>query len=106
MPWFILILAGLFEVVWASLLDETDGFTRWLPTAGFVLALAASMYLLSVAVQSIPVGVAYAVWVGVGAVGAYLVAVLIKGEPTNPAQALAVSALVMSIVAVKATATS
>lgn len=104
MPWITLIVAGLFEIVWASLLDETDGFTRWWPTLGFIVTLAASMYLLSVAAQSIPIGVAYATWVGIGAVGAYLVAVLVKGVETNPAQVLAVSALIASIVAVKLTA--
>lgn len=104
MAWFILIVAGLFEVVWASLLDQTKGFTRFVPTVGFLVALGISMYLLSVATRSIPVGTGYAVWVGIGAVGAFLVGVVIKGDDTNVGQVLAISALVASIIAVKLTA--
>lgn len=104
MAWLILIVAGLFEVVWASLLDQTKGFTRFVPTVGFLVALGISMYLLSVATRSIPVGTGYAVWVGIGAVGAFLVGVVIKGDDTNVGQVLAISALVASIIAVKLTA--
>lgn len=104
MAWIVLIIAGLFEVAWASLLDETKGFTRFVPTLGFLVTLAISMYLLSVATKTIPVGSGYAVWVGIGAVGAFLVGVLVKGDDTNPGQVIAIAALVASIVAVKLTA--
>lgn len=104
MAWIVLIVAGLFEVAWASLLSETKGFTRLWPTVTFVVTLGASMYLLSVAVQTIPIGTAYAVWVGIGAVGAFAVGVLLKNDPTSPAQVAAIGALVASIVAVKLTA--
>lgn len=67
MVWFVLLVAGLLEVVRASLLPATDGFTRLWPSVGFGAALAASMVLLSFAVREIPVGTAYAVWVGIGA---------------------------------------
>jgi quaternary ammonium compound-resistance protein SugE len=70
MPWVLLIIAGLLEVAWASLLPETNGLTRLLPTAGFVVALAGSMFLLAKATETIPIGTGYAVWVGIGAVGA------------------------------------
>ena len=103
MPWIVLIIAGLFEVVWASLLPATDGFTRWLPTAGFVASLGLSMYLLSVATRTIPIGTGYAVWVGIGALGAFIVGVVVKGDETNPAQVLAMGLLVAAIVAVKVT---
>ncbi|WP_341250831.1 multidrug efflux SMR transporter [Euzebya pacifica] len=103
MPWIVLVVAGLFEVVWASLLEETKGFTRLVPTVGFVLSLAVSMYLLSVATRTIPVGTGYAVWVGIGAVGAFVVGVAVKGEATNGPQVTAILALVASIVAVKLT---
>ena len=106
MAWIILIVAGAFEVAWASLLDETKGFTRLLPTAGFVVTLAASMYLLSVATKTIPIGTGYAVWVGIGAFGTFLVGVLVKGDATNVRQVLAIGALVASIIAVKATASA
>ena len=104
MAWFVLIIAGLFEVAWASLLDATKGFTRLWPTVGFLVTLAISMYLLSVATRTIPIGTGYAVWVGIGAVGAYLVGVFVKDDPTNVAQIAAIVALVGSIVAVKLTA--
>lgn len=104
MAWIVLIIAGLFEVAWASLLGETKGFTRPLPTAGFLVTLAISMYLLSVATRSIPVGTGYAVWVGIGAVGAFLVGVFIKGDQTSVGQVVAIAALVVSIIAVKLTA--
>lgn len=105
MPWLILIVAGLFEVAWATLLDATKGFTRLWPTVGFVTTLAISMYLLSVATRNIPIGTAYAVWVGIGAAGTFAVAVLVNDEPTSLAQVLAMTALVASIIAVKLTAT-
>lgn len=104
MAWIVLIVAGLFEVAWASLLDATKGFTRLWPTVGFLVTLAISMYLLSVATRTIPVGTGYAVWVGIGAVGAFLVGVFVKGDPTSPAQIVAIAALVASIIAVKLTA--
>ena len=104
MAWIVLVVAGAFEVLWASLLDRTNGFTRFWATAAFFAALAVSMYLLSVAVRSIPIGTAYAVWVGIGAVGAFLVSVLVERRPTSVGQLVAMTALVASIVAVKATA--
>ncbi len=104
MPWVILVVAGLFEVAWATLLGETKGFTRPVPTAGFVAALAISMFLLHLATRQIPIGTAYAVWVGIGAVGAYLVSTVVRGEATSLGQVLAMTALVASILAVKLTA--
>lgn len=104
MAWIVLVVAGLFEVAWVSLLDSTKGFTRPLPTTGFVVTLAMSMYLLNVATRTIPVGTGYAVWVGIGAVGAFLVGVVVKGDPTSPSQGAAIVALIASLVAVKLTA--
>lgn len=104
MAWVLLIVAGLFEVVWASLLPQTEGFRRLLPTLGFVVALGMSMALLAAAVRTLPVGTAYAVWVGIGAVGTVLVGVTVRHEATSPANLLALAGLVASIVAVKLTA--
>lgn len=104
MAWIVLIIAGLFEVVWASLLDSTKGFSRLWPTVGFLVTLGISMYLLSIATRTIPVGTGYAVWVGIGAVGAFLVGVFIKGDETSAGQVAAIVALVTSIVVVKLTA--
>ena len=67
MAWLVLIIAGLFEVAWASLLPATKGFTKVWPTVAFGAALAVSMYLLSIAARTLPIGTAYAVWVGIGA---------------------------------------
>ena len=86
------------------MLESTKGFTRLWPTLGFLVTLTISMYLLSVATRSIPVGTGYAVWVGIGAVGAFLVGVFIKGVDTNVGQVAAIIALVASIIAVKLTA--
>jgi quaternary ammonium compound-resistance protein SugE len=102
--WLLLVVAGLFEVVWASLLAETRGFSRLWPTIGFIAALAVSMMLLAVAVRTLPVGTAYAIWVGIGAIGTAIVGVTLRDEATSPANLLALSGLVMAIVAVKLTA--
>lgn len=104
MAWLLLLVAGLFEVVWASLLPETDGFRRPLPTLGFVVALVVSMVLLAAAVRTIPVGTAYAVWVGIGAVGTVLVGITLRHQATSPANLAAMAGLVVAIVAVKLTA--
>lgn len=103
MAWLALIVAGLFEVAWATFLGTSRGFTRPGPTAAFLVTLAISMALLSVATRTIPIGTGYAVWVGIGAVGAFAVG-LTRGEATSPAQLVAMAALVVALVAVKATA--
>lgn len=105
MAWIVLVVAGLFEVAWATLLERSQGLTRPGPTAGFVVTLAVSMWLLATATRVIPLGTAHAVWVGIGAAGTFAVAVVWRGQHTNPAQVAAMVALVAAIVAVKMTAT-
>ncbi|MCC6238428.1 MAG: multidrug efflux SMR transporter [Dehalococcoidia bacterium] len=83
MSWFLLVVAGLLEVVWAALLPATAGLTRPLPTTAFAIALAGSMFLLARAADAIPLGTAYAVWVGIGAVGASLVGMVLHGDPAT-----------------------
>ena len=83
MNWAILVLAGLFEIGWAIGLKYTEGFTRLWPTVGTVLAMAISLGLLGIAMKSLPVGTAYAVWVGVGAVGTAILGIVLLGEPAN-----------------------
>ena len=102
MPWILLIAAGLLEVGWASVLPSTHGFTRPWPTALFIALLAGSMALLARATQSIPVGTAYAVWVGIGAVGAALVGIVGRGESTGTARLAFLGLLVVAIVGLKA----
>lgn len=104
MDWIILIIAGLFEVAWASLLPATKSFSRLVPSVLFVVTLAISMYLLSIATRTIPIGTAYAVWVGVGAVGTFVVALLTGAQDTNLPQMIAVGVLILAIVAVRLTA--
>lgn len=104
MAWFLLVIAGLLEVAWASVMPTTNGLTRFVPTVVFVVLLAASMVMLSVATRTIPLGTAYAVWVGIGAVGAALVGMVVHGDPATPARVVFLSLLVLSIVGLKATA--
>jgi quaternary ammonium compound-resistance protein SugE len=77
MNWLILVTAGLFEIAWAIGLKYTDGFTRLWPTVGTVLSMLISLGLLGIAMKSLPVGTAYAVWVGVGAVGTAILGILL-----------------------------
>src|SRR3546814_909006 len=84
--WILLVVAGLLEVAWASVLPATDGLTKPAPTAAFVALLALSMGLLARASQTIPVGTAYGVWVGIGAVGAAAVGIVLHGDPATPAR--------------------
>lgn len=101
MAWRVLSLAGLLEVAWASLLPSTHGLSRPLPTAGFLAALAGSMFLLARATQTIPLGTAYVLWVGIGAVGAALVGLAFHGDPATPARLVFLTLLVVSIVGLK-----
>lgn len=103
MAWLLLVIAGLLEVAWASVMPSTNGLTRPLPTAGFVLLLAASMLTLSMATRTIPLGTAYGVWVGIGAVGAAVVGILRHGDPVSPARLLFLSLLVAAIIGLKVT---
>ncbi|HRE00237.1 MAG TPA: multidrug efflux SMR transporter, partial [Ilumatobacteraceae bacterium] len=86
MSWLLLIIAGLLEVGWASVLPAAEGFTRPMPTVAFLVLLVASMFLLAKASEQIPLGTAYAVWVGVGAVGAALVGIVVRHEPATAAR--------------------
>lgn len=80
MAWIILFCAGLLEIAWAVGLKYTDGFTRLWPTVGTVLAMAASMILLGLAVRSLPIGTAYAVWTGIGTAGTVILGIVLLGE--------------------------
>ncbi len=101
MNWLILVLAGLFEIGWAIGLKYTDGFTRLWPTVGTVLAMGISMGLLGIAMKSLPVGTAYAVWVGVGAVGTAILGIVLLGEPANPGRLLGLGLILAGIITLK-----
>ncbi len=96
--WVLLVIAGLLEVVWAIGLKYTQGFTRLWPTLGTVAAMVASFLLLAQALKTIPVGTGYAVWTGVGAVGAALVGMLYLGEPRHAARIVCLLLIVAGIV--------
>jgi quaternary ammonium compound-resistance protein SugE len=101
MAWIILLVAGLFEVGWAIGLKYTDGFTRLWPTVATAASMFVSVTLLGIAVKTLPVGSAYAVWVGVGAVGTVLLGILLFDEPLNAARMISVALIVAGIVGVK-----
>ncbi len=101
MPWIILVLAGLFEIGWAIGLKYTDGFTRLWPSVGTVMAMAISLGLLGVAMKSLPVGTAYAVWVGVGAVGTAILGIVLLDEPANAGRIFSLLLIVAGIVGLK-----
>lgn len=101
MPWIILLLAGILEIGWAIGLKYTEGFTRLWPTLGTVTAMVISMALLGVAMKSLPVGTAYAVWVGVGAVGTAILGMVLLGEPANPGRLVSLGLIVLGIIGLK-----
>ena len=101
MAWIILVVAGLFEVGWAIGLKYTEGFTRLWPSVWTVLAMAVSLWLLGIAVRSLPVGTAYSVWVGVGAVGTVGLGIVLLGEPAGAARLLSVGLIIAGIIGLK-----
>jgi quaternary ammonium compound-resistance protein SugE len=103
MNWFILLIAGVFEVAWAVGLKYTGGFTRLWPTIGSLLAMVISLGLLGLALKSLPVGTAYAIWVGVGAAGTALAGMLLFGEPMSVARLASLALLLAGIVGLKLT---
>ena len=104
MSWLMLVVAGLLEVVWAVGLKYTQGFTRLVPSVVTVVALVASVGLLALAARTLPIGTAYAVWVGIGATGAAIAGIFLFGEPTPPARLFFLALLVGSLVGLKLTA--
>lgn len=101
MAWLLLVVAGLLEVGWAIGLKYTDGFTRPLPTAATLAAMAASVGLLGVAMKTLPVGTAYAVWVGVGAVGTAALGMVLFHEPATVGRLVSLGLIVAGIVGLK-----
>lgn len=101
MAWLLLFVAGLLEVGWAIGLKYTEGFTRPLPSVLTLAAMAASVLLLGVAMKSLPVGTAYAVWVGVGAVGTAALGIVLFGEPATAGRLVSLGLIVAGIVGLK-----
>ncbi|GBF06833.1 small multidrug resistance protein [Deinococcus aerius] len=103
MAWFLLVIAGLLEVGWAIGLKYTQGFTRPLPTALTLLSMVASMGLLGLAAKTLPIGTAYGVWVGIGAVGAAILGIVLFREPVTAARIVFLVLMIVAIVGLKAT---
>jgi len=99
--WLLLFLAGLLEVAWAVGLKYTDGFTRPWPTAATIVAMIGSVVLLALAVRTLPLGTAYAVWTGIGTAGAVLLGVVLFNEPATLARLFFVGLIVAGIVGLK-----
>jgi quaternary ammonium compound-resistance protein SugE len=101
MAWIILVIAGLFETGWAIGLKYTEGFTRLWPTIWTILAMIVSLWLLGIAMKSLPVGTAYSIWVGVGAVGTVILGIILLGEPANAGRLISITFIIAGIIGLK-----
>jgi quaternary ammonium compound-resistance protein SugE len=101
MAWVLLVAAGIFEIGWAVGLKYTAGFTRFWPTAATIIAMVVSIGLLGMAVRTLPIGTAYAIWTGIGTVGTVLIGILVLGEPVTLIRLTCVLLIVMGTVGLK-----
>jgi quaternary ammonium compound-resistance protein SugE len=99
--WLYLFVAGLLEVVWATTMKQSEGFTRLTPSLITLIAMLASFSLLALAMRSLPLGTAYAIWTGIGALGAFLVGILWMGEALTPMRIAAATLILSGIVLMK-----
>lgn len=103
MAWLALLVAGLMETGWAIGIKYTEGFTRLWPSVLTIAAMVISLWMLAVAVKTLPIGTAYAVWVGIGAVGTVILGIFLFGESASPARLFSVALIVAGIVGLKLT---
>jgi quaternary ammonium compound-resistance protein SugE len=101
MAWVILLVAGLLEIVWATTMKLSDGFTRSGPTIATAVAMLASVGLLSISMKTLPLGTAYMVWTGIGACGAFVVGVAVLGEPLAAGRVIAAVLIVSGLILMK-----
>ena len=101
MPWVYLLVAGVLEIVWAYTMKQSHGFSRLLPSIITISTMVASFWLLAVAMRTIPLGTAYTIWTGIGAVGAFLVGIAFLAEPVNAARIIASILIVSGLVLMK-----
>lgn len=101
MAWFALLFAGLLEVVWAFSMKQSDGFTRLVPSLITLFAMILSFGLLSWAMRSLPLGTAYTIWTGIGAVGAFIVGIMFLGESASAMRIAAAGLIVSGLVMMK-----
>ncbi|MRJ41310.1 MULTISPECIES: quaternary ammonium compound efflux SMR transporter SugE [Idiomarina] len=105
MPWIYLLIAGVLEIVWAYTMKQSHGFSRLMPSVITIVAMVASFGLLAVAMRTIPLGTAYTIWTGIGAVGAFLVGIAFLGEPVNAARIIAAILIVSGLILMKLSST-
>lgn len=101
MAWFMLFVAGLLEIGWAIGLKYTDGFTRLVPTVLTLASMAASVGLLGLSLKTLPIGTAYAVWTGIGAVGTAILGIILLGDPATLARIACIGLIVAGIMGLK-----
>jgi quaternary ammonium compound-resistance protein SugE len=101
MAWTLLFIAGIFEIVWATLLKFTDGFTKVWPSVGTVVAMGISMMCLAFALRAIPMGTAYAVWTGIGVVGTVILGIVLFDEPKNVVRLVCIAMIILGIAGLK-----
>ncbi|GAB3630604.1 quaternary ammonium compound efflux SMR transporter SugE [Pandoraea terrae] len=104
MPWILLVFAGLLEVAWAVGLKYTHGFTRLWPSAFTLASMIGSVWLLALAVRALPLGTAYAIWTGIGAVGAFVLGIFLFGESASAARIASVTLILAGLVGLKLSA--
>ncbi|WP_336744684.1 DMT family transporter [Aureimonas altamirensis] len=101
MAWAYLLIAGILEVVWAFSMKQSAGFTRLVPSIVTILFMGASFSLLSISMRTLPLGTAYVIWTGIGAVGAFIVGIVVLGEAANPMRLLAAALIVSGLILMK-----
>ncbi|MDB5659849.1 MAG: QacE family quaternary ammonium compound efflux transporter [Cypionkella sp.] len=101
MAWIYLLIAGLLEVIWAYSMKKSDGFTILLPSIVTLVAMAASFALLALAMRSLPLGTAYTIWTGIGAVGAFILGIVVLGEAASPLRLIAAALIVSGLLLMK-----
>ncbi|MDZ3832604.1 MAG: multidrug efflux SMR transporter [Sphingopyxis sp.] len=101
MAWVYLVIAGMLEIVWAFSMKQSDGFTRPVPTAVTLVTMTGSFLLLSLSMRSLPLGTAYMIWTGIGAVGAFLVGIMLLGEQFSAMRVAAAVLIVAGLVLMK-----
>ncbi|BET10471.1 quaternary ammonium compound efflux SMR transporter SugE [Pandoraea sputorum] len=104
MAWILLVCAGFLEVAWAVGLKYTQGFSRLVPSVFTIVSMVGSVWLLAVAVRTLPLGTAYAIWTGIGAVGAFVLGIVLFGESASAARIASVTLILAGLVGLKLTA--
>jgi quaternary ammonium compound-resistance protein SugE len=101
MAWIMLVVAGLLEVVWSLAMKQSDGFTRLVPSVVTLVTMVASFALLAASMKTLPLGTAYTIWTGIGAIGAFTVGIVVLGEAATPLRLLAAALILSGLVLMK-----